>query len=167
MLFRGDAATGWSMGWKVNLWARLRDGNHAMKLMGNLISSKLYDNLWDSCPPFQIDGNFGYTAGVAEMLLQSHVQELDPAQQPAYPAGRPPYILDLLPALPDAWQTGSVKGLRARGGFDVDLAWKDGQLTEVTIRSTPGTACIVRYGDVKRNLSLKSGGSVTLNKALQ
>ena len=137
---RGDGATGWSMGWKLNQWARLHDGNHAYTLYGNLLKNGTLDNLWDTHAPFQIDGNFGGTAGVTEMLLQSH-------------AG----CIDLLPSLPDAWATGSIQGLRARGNFGVDLAWCDGKLTHATITSGSGATCRLRYGAQTLSFNTQKG----------
>jgi len=145
MKYRGDGATGWSMGWKINLWARLLDGDHALLLVQNLIAGKLYDNLWDAHPPFQIDGNFGYTAGVAEMLLQSHTGEIV-----------------LLPALPNAWADGSTRGLRARGAYEVDLAWEDGQLTRATIHAERGGPLLVRWREQTWEFETKPGQTLTV-----
>ena len=139
---RGDGATGWSMGWKLNQWARLQDGNHAYKLYGNLLKNGTLDNLWDTHAPFQIDGNFGGTAGITEMLLQSHMG-----------------FIQLLPALPDAWQDGSVSGICARGGFEVNLSWKDGKLAEAVVTSEKGVPCTVRYEDKTLSFKTKKGSS--------
>ena len=141
---RGDGATGWSMGWKLNQWARLLDGNHAYKLFGNLLKNGTLDNLWDSHSPFQIDGNFGGTSGVTEMLLQSH-------------AG----FVHLLPALPDAWKNGSVSGLRARGNFGVDIKWKNGRLAEAVITSGSGSKLSLRYGESIYMMTTKKGRTYT------
>ena len=142
---RGDGATGWSMGWKLNQWARLHDGNHSYILYGNLLKNGTADNLWDVHPPFQIDGNFGGTSGVTEMLLQSH-------------AG----CIDLLPSLPDAWQSGCIKGLRARGNFGVDITWQGGRLQEACITSGSGETCRVRYGEQQLEFQTKKGATYRL-----
>jgi len=168
---RGDDGTGWSLGWKINFWARLLDGDHAYLLVKNLLrpiggkartsygaGGGVYPNLFDAHPPFQIDGNFAFTAGVSEMLLQSHLTE------PKNPEAR---ILDLLPALPAAWPDGSVKGLRARGGFEVDEEWKNSRLVSATIRSVGGTVCEVRSGLLAQEIKLKRGSSVNLNARLE
>ena len=142
---RGDAGTGWSMGWKLNMWARLHDGNHAYTLLHNLLGSGTLDNLWDNHPPFQIDGNFGGTAGIAEMLIQSHGGSIE-----------------LLPALPDSWASGNVKGLCARGGFVVDIAWKDGRLSEVDVLSAAGGSCVLEYAGERKEFDTVKGRKYNL-----
>ena len=137
---RGDGATGWSMGWKLNQWARLHDGNHAYTLYGNLLKNGTLDNLWDTHAPFQIDGNFGGTAGVTEMLMQSHMG-----------------FIHLLPALPDAWAQGDITGLRAKGNFTVDIHWNGGKLDHAMITSGSGGKCEVRYADKTFTFNTKKG----------
>jgi len=141
LLFRGDDGTGWSMAWKINFWARLLDGNHAYTMLSKqLTPERTLPNLFDTHPPFQIDGNFGATSGITEMLLQSH-------------AG----FIELLPALPEAWPTGSIKGIRARGGFEVDIAWKDGKLTNATLHSIGGEQCHVHYNGKLESVTMAKG----------
>lgn len=160
--FRGDGGTGWSRAWKINFWARLRNGERAWQTLNGLLTltdspktsyrgGGVYPNLFDAHPPFQIDGNFGAAAGISEMLLQSHLRT---------PAGEP--VLDLLPALPDAWSAGAVAGLRARGGFEVAFIWNEGELNSVTINSHLGRTAILRYGDRSLRLPTQIGGEYRL-----
>ncbi|MBZ5618579.1 MAG: glycoside hydrolase family 95 protein [Acidobacteriia bacterium] len=160
---RGDQSTGWAMAWRINFWARLWDGDHAYTLLRNLLhitgkgnnidygkGGGVYSNLFDTHPPFQIDGNFGATAGMAEMLLQSQAGEIH-----------------LLPALPGAWPDGSVAGLRARGNLTVDMTWKEGKLTRATVRSATPNRATLRYGDKTATVNLKANAPLTVDAGLK
>lgn len=149
LLYRGDGGTGWSLAWKVNLWARFKDGDHTLRMAERLLASAddgrgegggVYRNLFDAHPPFQIDGNFGGAAGIAEMLVQSH-------------AG----YIELLPALPSALPNGNIKGLCARGGFELQLQWKNGRLLQANILSKAGGPCIIKYKDKTHTLNTQRG----------
>ena len=145
---RGDQATGWSLGWKTNFWARMLDGNHAFTIISNMLrllpdenkmreypNGRTFPNLFDAHPPFQIDGNFGVTAGIAEMLMQS---QLSPNAKDLSPE------IFLLPALPDAWKNGSISGFKARGGYTVNITWKDGKLKSANIMPKESGKLILR-----------------------
>ncbi len=158
LIARGDASLGWSYAYKAVLWARLGDGNHTWRLVQGALSpvttqeihydngGGVYPNMFDACPPFQIDANFGVPAAIGEMLVQSQDG-----------------TIHLLPALPDDWKNGKVSGMRARGGFQVDITWRDGKLISATIRSDLGEPCIVHYGGKVVELKIKRGKSVTLD----
>ncbi len=147
LVARGDGGPGWSQAWKTCIYARLLDGQRAYKLLSGLMASRIYGNLWASHPPFQIDCNFGYPAGVNEMLVQSHMG-----------------YIHLLPALPKAWPEGHVKGIRVRGGYELDLQWKDGTLTQAVVRSVSNGAgpCVVRYGNKTKTFETAGEGKKTL-----
>lgn len=160
LIYRGDEGTGWSLAWKVNLWARFKEGDHALMLMDKLLSPAegasgserggVYHNLFDAHPPFQIDGNFGGAAGLAEMLLQSQM-----------------VYLDLLPALPKALPNGEVKGICARGGFVLNFNWQNGKLKRVEVQSKTGNNCVLKYGEKQISFSTQKGKTYVLDGNLK
>ena len=150
---RGDKATGWATAWRIGLWTHLGDGDHAYRILNNLITPDLtYPNMFDAHPPFQIDGNFGGAASIAEMLMQSRLCTVSSAMVPSFAPE-----IELLPALPRAWPSGRVKGLRARGAFEVDIIWKDGKLTEASVLSLNGGTARLRNGEAIRVVKLAKG----------
>jgi alpha-L-fucosidase 2 len=171
-LAHGVGQTGWSRAWMISFWARFRDGEKAGENVETLLRQSTLPNLFDTHPPFQIDGNFGGTAGIAEMLLQSQEEEVQSPESKVQSRERRKQgpkvrVLDLLPALPKSWANGSVKGLRARGGFEVDIAWKNQKLDRVTIHSALGQPCVVRNGDRKLKLETAKGAACTLDGDLR
>ena len=150
---RGDKGTGWSKAWKINFWARCLDGNHAHKMIAEQICHNFYPNLFDFHPPFQIDGNFGNTAGVIEMLIQSHVRK-----GKATDTKNAPWIIQLLPALPDIWSDGEVHGLKARGNITVDMKWSGGKLTALTLKGKPGKSVVIAYNNKTTTLKIPNSG---------
>ncbi|MFT3935735.1 MAG: glycoside hydrolase N-terminal domain-containing protein [Chitinophagaceae bacterium] len=155
LIYRGDAATGWSLGWKINLWARFKDGDHTYKLIQMLLSpantgAGSYPNLFDAHPPFQIDGNFGGAAGMGEMLLQSHTK-----------------FIDVLPALPSALPNGEIKGLCARGGFTIDMKWSNSKLEKIIVRSKAGKPLLLRYNDKTVKIATVKNAVYTFNGDLK
>ena len=157
--WRGDGSTGWSYAWRIPLWARAYDGDVAFHQLDDLLRKRTLPNLFDLCGPFQIDGNFGATAGIAELLLQSQQTRGENQKTEVR-------ILDFLPALPKAWPSGSVKGLCARGGFEVDLNWLNGTLSGAVIRSKLGRPCLLRYGKYDLKLETKIGAEYKFDSQL-
>jgi len=170
LLMRGDNATGWGLGWRLNLWARLHDGEHAYIIIRNLLNdaqgggggrrgggSGVYNNLFDAHPPFQIDGNFGGAAGIAELLVQSVTPRDDKAA-----------LIELLPALPPQWPEGKVTGLLARGGFEVGFSWSDGKLVDAEIKNKGSRSASVDIllGDKKVSLTIDGGKTRSLDAQL-
>jgi len=170
LIFRGDGQTGWSLAWKLNLWARLLDGDHALTILNNHIIpgrdkpnkvAGFYPNLLNANPPFVIDGNFGVCSGVVEMLLQSHVScDVPQGDSPEFSDFG--FLIHLLPALPSTWKNGSFEGLRARGGFEVSAAWEEGRLKSVVIKSQNGYPCQLKYGKKVTDLKLEKGEVKTI-----
>jgi alpha-L-fucosidase 2 len=155
LLYRGDEGTGWSLAWKINFWARFKEGKHAQKMVKMLLrpasgAGGSYANLFDAHPPFQIDGNFGGSAGIVEMLLQSHTQ-----------------FIDILPALPAELSEGTVRGIKARGGFELDFSWEKGKLKGLKITSTVGNPCVLRYGAKVVTLTTQKGEVYQLDGNLE
>ncbi|HEX6426470.1 MAG TPA: glycoside hydrolase N-terminal domain-containing protein, partial [Niastella sp.] len=160
LIYRGDGGTGWSLAWKVNVWARFKDGDHTLRIVKNLLTPAIddrgnerggvYNNLFDAHPPFQIDGNFGGSSGMAEMLVQSHTG-----------------VIELLPALPSELPDGEVKGICARGGFVLDLKWKQGKLQQVTVISKTGNPCRLKYGTQEIKFATKKSGRYTFGASLK
>jgi alpha-L-fucosidase 2 len=154
---RGDDGTGWGLAWKINMWNRLHDGNRAWKLLSMLLSRKTLPNLFDDHPPFQIDGNFGATAAIAEMILQSHL-----------PAANSSFTIELLPSLPDAIASkGSARGLKARGGFTIDLDWENGILTRAHVTASAARVLHIRAGSAKATYPMQPGEQIELNGQLR
>lgn len=149
-LEHGGAGTGWSRVWMINMNARLLDGASAEENINKFFQISLADNMFDMHPPFQIDGNFGYTAGVAELLIQSHEG-----------------FIRLLPALPPNWKNGKIIGLKARGNIEVDISWKNGTLEEVVFRSPTDTSIAVKYGASIVDLQLEANTEIQLNATLK
>jgi alpha-L-fucosidase 2 len=166
-LAHGGGHTGWSRAWMISFWARLGQGDRASENVQALLTNSTLPNLFDTHPPFQIDGNFGAVAGICEMLLQSHQTETRSQSIQSGTQSSEMRIIELLPALPRSWRTGSVKGLRARGGFTVDIEWKSGKLVSASVHSAAGIPCALRYGDVTRDLSIEAGRTVRLDESLE